>query len=324
MDPFLVTGQLVTMAVQTAGPITTAQTAVGVYAGRALAGQAVDGAIAALQATLAEHAHATVFNMEAAQTFLRQQLAIHARGQRFRMHAAPVVTTITAIPAIMPIAAVRPWMDGLFVVVTRVFDNHTQHSQPGKGSKGLAQVVVSGMGRGGAETGEGDGSRGHGSDELAVNWIGHKAVLCGFGKSKGQSGLALIQTWARPRQTGNIGQVLSDIMEQKALMLLNVRVIRTTLGFMKQIALTFALTFALTGAATAQCFADYKAKQDNPLRLHYGVAQLNGQCARGAAQGELQGRLAARGWTLLQVMSVFGPEGLDQRKDSAGQYYLRF
>mmetsp|Transcript_27755 Transcript_27755/g.51673 ORF Transcript_27755/g.51673 Transcript_27755/m.51673 type:complete len:94 (+) Transcript_27755:755-1036(+) len=93
---------------------------------------------------------------------------------------------------------------------------------------------------------------------------------------------------------------------------------------MKRIALSLALTLALAGGATAQCFADYKAKQDNPLRLHYGVAQITGQCANGAAQTELQGRLAAQGWTLLQVMSVFGPEGLDQRKDSAGQYYLRF
>ncbi|WP_299618586.1 hypothetical protein [uncultured Tateyamaria sp.] len=93
---------------------------------------------------------------------------------------------------------------------------------------------------------------------------------------------------------------------------------------MKQIALSFVLTLALAGGATAQCFADYKAKQDNPLRLHYGVAQLSGDCSSGAARSELQGRLSAQGWTLLQVMSVFGPDGLDQRKDSAGQYYLRF
>ena len=85
-----------------------------------------------------------------------------------------------------------------------------------------------------------------------------------------------------------------------------------------------ALVIALPLAAEAQCFADYKAKQDNPLRLHYGVAQLSGGCNRGAAQSELQRRLAANGWTLLQVMSVFGPEGLAQRKGSAGQYYLRF
>ena len=77
-------------------------------------------------------------------------------------------------------------------------------------------------------------------------------------------------------------------------------------------------------AAQAQCFADYKAKQDNPLRLHYGVAQISGACTRGSAQTELAGRLARAGWTLLNVVSVFGPEGLAERRDSAGPYFLRF
>ena len=107
-------------------------------------------------------------------------------------------------------------------------------------------------------------------------------------------------------------------------MLLIIPRFQPTLNGMKQIALFLTVSLALSGAATAQCFADYKAKQDNPLRLHYGVAQLTGQCSASAAKSELKGRLNAQGWTLLQVMSVFGPEGLDQRKDSAGQYYLRF
>ncbi|WP_299553592.1 hypothetical protein [uncultured Tateyamaria sp.] len=93
---------------------------------------------------------------------------------------------------------------------------------------------------------------------------------------------------------------------------------------MKKIAISIAFSLALAGAAQAQCFADYKAKQDNPLRLHYGVAQVSGACSAGNATQQLRSRLAAQGWTLLQVQSVFGPEGLDQRKASAGQYYLRF
>ncbi|MEL7165137.1 MAG: hypothetical protein AAGL96_06645 [Pseudomonadota bacterium] len=78
------------------------------------------------------------------------------------------------------------------------------------------------------------------------------------------------------------------------------------------------------GSVQAQCYADYKAKKDDPLRLHYGVAQISGACNTGSASTELMRRLAQRGWVLLQVQSVFGPEGLDQRKDSAGSYYLRF
>ncbi|MBA97924.1 MAG: hypothetical protein CMN14_10575, partial [Roseobacter sp.] len=32
----------------------------------------------------------------------------------------------------------------------------------------------------------------------------------------------------------------------------------------------------------------------------------------------------ANGWTLLTIVSVFGDEGLNQRKESAGSNFLRF
>ena len=35
-------------------------------------------------------------------------------------------------------------------------------------------------------------------------------------------------------------------------------------------------------------------------------------------------RLAAAGWTLLSILSIFGPEGLDERKASAGDHFLRY
>lgn len=96
---------------------------------------------------------------------------------------------------------------------------------------------------------------------------------------------------------------------------------------MTRLSLLAALLLALGGPASAECFADYKAKQDDPLRLHYGVAQVSDSACsagRGAAEAELAPRLAAGGWTLLNVLSVFGPEGLGERKASAGEYFLRF
>lgn len=75
---------------------------------------------------------------------------------------------------------------------------------------------------------------------------------------------------------------------------------------------------------TPACYADYKAKRDNPLRLHYGVIELRQDCRRGPARAEVSARLARNGWTLLNVLSVFGPEGLDERRANAGAYYLRF
>lgn len=96
---------------------------------------------------------------------------------------------------------------------------------------------------------------------------------------------------------------------------------------MKHALLIPMLVLALLAAAPARadCYADYKAKQDNPLRLHYGVARLpDTACTPQAASRQLAPRLAREGWTLLNILSIFGPEGLEQRKDSAGPYFLRY
>lgn len=96
---------------------------------------------------------------------------------------------------------------------------------------------------------------------------------------------------------------------------------------MKQIftiSLTLGLWMGVAQAASAACYADYKAKQDDPLQLHYGVAVLSGGCSVDAAARELAPRLAQDGWTLLNVVSVFSDEGLEERKASAGRYFLRY
>ena len=94
---------------------------------------------------------------------------------------------------------------------------------------------------------------------------------------------------------------------------------------MRRLFVILTLGLVLAGPASAECYADYKAKQDDPLRLHYGVAQVSdGNCSPDAAQGELAPRLAAAGWTLLNVVSTFGPEGLGERQASAGDFFLRY
>ncbi|WP_171101400.1 MULTISPECIES: hypothetical protein [unclassified Ruegeria] len=95
---------------------------------------------------------------------------------------------------------------------------------------------------------------------------------------------------------------------------------------MKQILSSLAVLALISigsAASAADCYADYKAKKDNPLKLHYGVMQVSA-CKKGQAKSEVAKRLKSNGWTLLNVMSVFGPEGLDQRKANAGSFYLRF
>ncbi len=90
---------------------------------------------------------------------------------------------------------------------------------------------------------------------------------------------------------------------------------------MKQFALAVIATFMLTLPAQAACFVDYKAKMDDPLRLHYGVAEVS--CG-GDAASELADRLAANGWTLLSIVSSFDETGLAEREASAAEYFLRF
>lgn len=89
--------------------------------------------------------------------------------------------------------------------------------------------------------------------------------------------------------------------------------------------LLLALLVLAAAPAQAQCFASWKAKQDAPLRLIYGVSEVpDSACSKKAAKAELAPRLAAGGWTLLTVVSVFGPEGLEQRKVSSGAFFLRY
>ncbi|GHC26865.1 MULTISPECIES: hypothetical protein [Gemmobacter] len=92
---------------------------------------------------------------------------------------------------------------------------------------------------------------------------------------------------------------------------------------MIRVLLAAALACLVAMPAAAECYADYKAKQDNPLRLHYGVAQVSA-CNKKGARAELAPRLAAQGWKLLNIVSTFGPEGLNERRSSAGDYFLRY
>ncbi len=90
--------------------------------------------------------------------------------------------------------------------------------------------------------------------------------------------------------------------------------------------LAVLLALSLAGPGMAACFADYKAKRDNPLRLHYGVIELsNAACDDpGRARAEITERLAAESWDLLTVMSTFGRDGLGQREKNAGKFFLRY
>ena len=95
---------------------------------------------------------------------------------------------------------------------------------------------------------------------------------------------------------------------------------------MKTTLLTIVLALSLSGTAQAACYADYQAKTDNPLRLHYGVIQLSDAACNSTERAKIEAdsRLRAGGWTLLTILSTFEDDGLNARRADAGQNFLRF
>ncbi|TVQ04439.1 MAG: hypothetical protein EA338_01465 [Roseinatronobacter sp.] len=85
------------------------------------------------------------------------------------------------------------------------------------------------------------------------------------------------------------------------------------------------LVLALAGQASAQCYADYKAKQDNPLRLQYGIIELpQAACASPqAARTYAEPVISRSGWTLLQIESIFDETEFQRRSANAGAIHLR-
>ena len=89
--------------------------------------------------------------------------------------------------------------------------------------------------------------------------------------------------------------------------------------------IVFLLVMAFATQASAACYADYKAKQDSPLRLQYGLIELpDTACGSiGAARRYAAPVIARSGWTLLQIESILSQAQFDTRKANAGAIHLR-
>jgi len=94
----------------------------------------------------------------------------------------------------------------------------------------------------------------------------------------------------------------------------------------RSISAGIVLWLLATSTAHAACYADYKARRDQPYGLHYGVIQVDvTPCAMSSeVESTVKQRVAAGGWTVLQVQSVFEDDGLAGRKKDAGEFFLRF
>lgn len=88
--------------------------------------------------------------------------------------------------------------------------------------------------------------------------------------------------------------------------------------------ITYAL-LALSLSAVpghAACFVEYKAKQDNPLRLHYGIIKVGGDCSD--ADAKATSRLQSNGWSLLTILSASQEKPSRNKQENAGANYLRY
>ncbi len=94
---------------------------------------------------------------------------------------------------------------------------------------------------------------------------------------------------------------------------------------MKTFILSALFTLTLGASAQAQCFADYKAKQDNPLRLQYGIVELPATACGSvtAARAYAAPVIARSGWTLLQIESIFERSQFRARSANAGAIHRR-
>ena len=159
--PLLVTGQLETVTAQAPRAVTRTPPAVGVHFAVAAMRQAVHEFVVLVQTALTKQATMTTIGAEAAQTMLRQQLAVHTLGlvNGFGMHRCVDLVTLLVLLLVM---------------------NDSPHNREAQQSgQGRAHFVIARTGRGGGKTGDGNGGGSDGADKLAVNTKGHGASFPG-------------------------------------------------------------------------------------------------------------------------------------------------
>ena len=105
--------------------------------------------------------------------------------------------------------------------------------------------------------------------------------------------------------------------------LLNNTGLDATVFLMKYIILIYAIFMVTT--ANAACYASYKAKRDDPLKLHYGVMQLpDQQCTMKTAAKAAGLRLLPHGWILLNLLTVSLKTPTPTEKENAGENLFRY
>ena len=81
----------------------------------------------------------------------------------------------------------------------------------------------------------------------------------------------------------------------------------------------------LSSVAHAEdCFVLYKAKKDNPLKLHLGLMKIDRTCSDDAIEAISRLRLQPVGWSLLQIVNVSKDIEVEKIKRDLGEYFLKY
>lgn len=86
--------------------------------------------------------------------------------------------------------------------------------------------------------------------------------------------------------------------------------------------LCFATFFS--AAYANECFVVYKAKKDNPLKLHLGLMQISGQCLIQDIEGITSRRLDSTGWKLLKIVKTSSNIDAEKMEKDLGDYFLKY
>jgi hypothetical protein len=91
-----------------------------------------------------------------------------------------------------------------------------------------------------------------------------------------------------------------------------------------KITVVFCFTIVFSQAQATQCFVLYKAKKDNPLKLHLGLMQINETCTMKNIDTKINNRLNSYGWTLLQIVTATENVKIEKMKRDLGDYFLKY
>ncbi|WP_417242053.1 hypothetical protein [Celeribacter sp.] len=99
----------------------------------------------------------------------------------------------------------------------------------------------------------------------------------------------------------------------------------TRITHIARIGLATGLIALMPALAQAECYVSYKAKREDPLKLHFGVAAVpDAACSKDAAAAALAPRLAHDGWILLTIAAMIDETELEALKDSVGAFFLKY